>query len=111
VRLVHVGNGIADQLVRAQVLREHVDVVLGEDAVDLREHTGDVLVDVQDAPRMCDIRPRHIDFREIDARERVAAGKVVHKLAGDKIRDVLLGFLGTAADVGCEQHVGNALER
>ena len=100
---VYVHDYIADFVIGLQILRTDVDAVLGEDAVDLAEHAGHVLVNVQQAvfARVC--RERH--FGEVYRGEAGAVVAVTDEFFAYLDANVALGFHGAAAYVGCEDAV------
>ena len=99
-----VGDHVAELAAGAEQLALDVDLVVGEDAVDRREHAGHVAVQVDEpvraGPRGRD-RPGRLTLSAV-----VPSDDVVAQLAGDEPADVLLRLLGRPADVRREDDVG-----
>ena len=70
VRGADIGNRIADGFGRLQVLAQNVCLVRGKDFVELREHSGNVFMDVNQPVRLVDLR--QLDVGKIHAVERAA---------------------------------------
>ena len=49
---VHVGDGIPDLFIGPQVLRKHVHIVLGKNAVDVRQYARHILVNMEQPVRL-----------------------------------------------------------
>lgn len=77
-----VGDGVADSVGGFQVLSENVGGVRGEDVVDLREHAGNVFVNVNEAMRAFDFWQLHAG--EINAVERAAVADIFDNALGDE---------------------------
>src|SRR5690606_5835271 len=91
------------------ILRRDVDAAGGEDVVDLRQHAGNILVNVQQAvlARVCG--QRH--FREVDRGEGGTVVAVLDQLLRHFQSNVLLSFHRAAANVRCEDAVVELAQR
>jgi len=80
-----------------QVLAGDIHVVLGNQLVDLRQHSGHILMDVCES--MTPGSLRRLKHGKIDAGGRASRPDVVDDPRGDKPSDILLGFRRRTADV------------
>ena len=91
-----VDHDVSDLGIGLQKLAGDVDVFLGEDRVDLRQHTGLITMDVQQTVLAGVGGQRH--FRKVDGAQRRSVVAVFEKFAGHLQADVVLRFLGAAPD-------------
>jgi len=77
-----VGDGVADIFGGLQILAENVGGMHGEDVIDLREHAGNIFVNVDEAMRAFDFWQLHAG--KIDAVERAAVADVFDDPLGNE---------------------------
>jgi hypothetical protein len=109
VRGADVGDGIADGFRGFQILAEDIGFVRGEDLVELREHPGNIFVNVDEAVGVSDFRK--LDMGKIHAVQGAAVARVVDDSFRDEGADILLRFFGAAGDVRREDNLVHALQR
>src|SRR3954453_9707035 len=104
-----VGDDVTDVAPGREDLTVDVDVVLGEDLVEVRQHSGRVLVYMRD-PLVVSLSAG-VETGQVHRQRGDSAEDIVAQLGTDEATDVLLGLFGRAAHVRGEYDVRQASQR
>src|SRR3569833_1240955 len=107
--VIHIQLYIAYLIIRLQGLSQDIDIMLRQRRIDLRQHPGHILMDMQDP--VGSLLVRQAKRRDGMAADGHTGLQVLEQLVADITANVLLGFFRTTADMRGKDHIRQMLQR